>query len=174
MGAIPFYMRKGLVNIISMTVMSRTLKSALFFSAIGIVAGVGIILIVGYSQIMEAIFQRTADEENGGTNLGGSVPTLGFLTYYKAILSVGEEGTFEAHYKFGKPPYTFEWKFSDGLTLTGQNVTRSFELPGKYSFYLTVTDGNGDKVTSTELSTDVVQQMPKEEGTANVTSIQHN
>jgi PKD repeat protein len=167
-------MRKGLVNIISMTVMSRTLKSALFFSAIGIVAGVGIILIVGYSQIMEAIFQRTADEENGGTNLGGSVPTLGFLTYYKAILSVGEEGTFEAHYKFGKPPYSFEWKFSDGLTLTGQNVTRSFELPGKYSFYLTVTDGNGDKVTSTELSTDVVQQMPKEEGTANVTSTQHN
>jgi len=58
-------------------------------------------------------------------------------------------------------PYTFEWKFSDGLILTGENVTRSFESPGKYFFNQTITDGNGDKVTSSELYTNVVQEMAK-------------
>ena len=79
------------------------------------------------------------------------MPTLGFIAHYNATHVVGKEGTFFADSKYGKPPFTFEWKFSDGLTLTGQKVTRSFELPGKYSFYLTITDGNGDKETSAEL-----------------------
>jgi PKD repeat protein len=158
-----------------MIAMSRTVKSAIFYSAIAIAiaAGVGIIV---YNQTLGTIFQRTADEEEEGSSyLGGSVPTLGFISHYKAILAVGEEGTFSADSKYGKAPYTFEWKFSDGLTLNGQKVTRSFDSPGKYSFYLTVTDGNGDKVRSTELYTNVVQEMPKEEVmTSNATSIQHN
>ncbi len=145
-----------------MIAMSRTVKSAIFFSAIRIAAGVGIVFFIVYNQTLGTMFQRTADEEYDSSYLGGSEPTLGYLTHYKAILSVGEEGTYDAQPKFGKAPYTFEWKFSDGLTLTGQNVTRSFELPGKYSFYLTVTDGNGDKVTSKELNTNVVQEMPKD------------
>jgi hypothetical protein len=159
-----------------MIAMSRTVKSVIFYSAIAIAiaAGVGIIV---YNQTLGTIFQRTADEEEeeGSSYLGGSVPTLGFLSHYKAILAVGEEGTYDAHSKFGKPPYTFEWKFSDGVTLNGQNVTRSFDSPGKYPFYLTITDGNGDKVTSKELYTNVVQETPKEEVmTSNATSIQHN
>jgi hypothetical protein len=158
-----------------MTAMSRTSKSVIFISAIAIAVGIGIMFLVIYYQNLGTMFERPADEEYDSSSLGGSEPTLGYLSYYKAILTVGEEGRFEAHSKFGKAPYTFEWKFSDGLTLTGQNVTRSFELPGKYSFYLTVTNGNGDKVTSTELYTNVVQEVPKEEVmTANATSIQHN
>jgi PKD repeat protein len=160
-----------------MTAMSRSVKSVIFYSAIAIAAGVGIIFIM-YNQTLGTMFQPSADEESdssyGGGGGGGSVPTLGYLTHYKALLAVGEEGTYDAHPKFGKAPYTFEWKFSDGLTLTGQNVTRSFELPGRYSFYLTVTDGNGDKVTSTELYTNVVQEIPRKEVAANVTSTQHN
>jgi PKD repeat protein len=111
-----------------------------------------------------------------GGYLGGSAPTLGYLTHYNAILAVGEEGTFDAYSKFGKAPFSFEWKFSDGLKLTGQNVTRSFDSPGRYFFNLTVNDGTDDKVTSTQLHTNVVKEMPpKEEMTANATpSIQHN
>jgi len=102
------------------------------------------------------------------------VPTLGYLTHYKAILTVGEEASFDAHSKFGKAPYTFEWKFSDGLTLTGENVTRSFDSPGRYFFTLTLTDGTGDKVTSSQRYTNVVQEMAKKEGINNTTLSLHN
>ena len=46
---------------------------------------------------------------------------------------------------------------------------RSFDLPGKYLFNLTVTDATGNKVTSTGLYTNVVQEMPKKEDTGNTT-----
>ncbi len=69
--------------------------------------------------------------------------------------------------------YTFEWKFSDGLTLTGENVTRSFDSR-QVLFNLTVTDGNGEKVTSSQRYTDVVQEIAKEEGINNTTSSLYN
>ncbi|MDQ4014376.1 MAG: PKD domain-containing protein [Thermoproteota archaeon] len=153
--------------------MSRVSKLAIIFSAIGVAVGIGVTIAIVYNQGVGAMFQPLVGGEDDDSNNFDEEP-LGFLSHYKAILAVGEEGTYDAHSKFGKAPYSFEWKFSDGLTLTGENVTRSFELPGKYSFYLTVTDGNGDKATSTELYTNVVQEMPKEEVTANTTSIQHN
>lgn len=155
-----------------MTTMSRKAKLAIIFSAIGAAVGIGVTIAIVYNQSVVALFQRTAGEDDDSNQFDEE--PLGYLTHYKAILAVGEEGTYDAHAKFGKAPFSFEWKFSDGLTLTGQNVTRSFDLPGKYSFYLTVTDGNGEKVTSTELYTNVVQEMPKEEVTANATSMQHN
>ncbi len=112
----------------------RAAKSAIFYSAIGIAVVVGVMFFVVYNQTLGTIFQRTADEENDSSYLGGSVPNLGYLTHYKAILTVGEQASFDAHSKFGKAPYTFEWKFSDGLTLTGENVTRSFDSPADTSF----------------------------------------
>lgn len=157
--------------------MTRKEKLAIIFSVIGAAAvGIGITIAIVYNQTMGAMFHRlvVGEEEDDANRDLNSEPTLGYLTHYKATLTVGEEGTFDAHSKFGKAPYTYQWKFSDGLTLTGENVTRSFELPGKYSFYLTVTDGNGDKVTSTELNTNVVQEMAKKEGTDNTTSISTN
>jgi hypothetical protein len=153
-----------------MPAMSRTAKLAIIFSAIGAAVGIGIMVAIVYNQTGGLTFQRLVggeqDDDSGSLN---SEPTLGFLSRYKAILAVGEEGTFSADSKFGKPPFSFEWKFSDGLTLTGQKVTRSFELPGKYTFYLTVSDATGKKVTSTELYTNVVQEMPKKEGIGNTT-----
>jgi hypothetical protein len=147
--------------------MSRTIRLAIIFSAIAIAVGISIMLVTGYNKTLTGFFLGAESEDKGYT--------LGFSTHYSGILAVGEEGTYSAIAKSEKkPPFSFEWKFSDGLTLTGQNVTRSFELPGKYSFYLTVTDGNGEKATSTELYTNVVQEIPKEEVTANATSMQHN
>lgn len=51
---------------------------------------------VVYNQTLGTMFQRTADEENDSSYLGGSVPTLEYLTHYKAILTVGEEASFDA------------------------------------------------------------------------------
>ena len=153
-----------------MTAMTRAAKLAIIFSAIGAAAAIGVTIAIVYNQTVGEMFQRlVGGEEEDASNSLNSEPTLGFLSRYKAILAVGEEGTYSAVAKFGKPPFSFEWKFSDGLTLTGQEVTRSFDSPGNYLFNLTITDTTGKKVTSTELNTNVVQEMPKTEGTGNTT-----
>jgi PKD domain-containing protein len=153
-----------------MTAMTRKAKMAIIFSAIGAAAAIGVTIAIVYNQTVGEMFQRlVGGEEEDASDSLNSEPTLGFLSRYKAILAVGEEGTYSAVAKFGKPPFSFEWKFSDGLTLTGQEVTRSFDSPGNYLFNLTITDTTGKKVTSTELNTNVVQEMPKTEDTGNTT-----
>ena len=153
-----------------MTAMTRKAKLAIIFSAIGAAVAIGITIAIVYNQTGGEMFQRlVGGEEEDASNSLNSEPTLGFLSRYKAILAVGEEGTYSAVAKFGKPPFSFEWKFSDGLTLTGQEVTRSFDSPGNYLFNLTITDTTGKKVTSTELNTNVVQETPKTEDTGNTT-----
>lgn len=82
------------------------------------------------------------------------------------MLTVGEEGAYAAVAGGGKPPYTFEWEFSDGITLTGENVTRTFNSPGIQYFSLTVTDADGKQVKSTELNTRIVPEISKEIETA--------
>jgi PKD repeat protein len=101
---------------------------------------------------------------------------FGFTAKYKTALVIGEEGTFGGTARNGEEPYTFEWKFSDGVTHSGQIITRSFNSSGTYYFDVTVTDAEGNKVKSGNLSINVLQEMPKEEegGTANATSVQHN
>jgi len=144
--------------------MSRTVKSIIIFSAVGIAVGIGVTMLIVYNPTVGTMFfQRASDED-----------PLGYLTYYKTTLLVGEEGGFRAYSKFGKPPFSYEWKFSDGVTLNGENATRSFDSPGRYFFTLTVTDGTGDKVTSTQLNTNVVQELPKKDASANATSVHHN
>jgi hypothetical protein len=153
--------------------MTRRAKSAIIFGAVGAAAavGIGITIALVYNQTVGEMFQHLTgkDDEDSSSDSLNSAPELGYLSRYKAILAVGEEGTYNAYSKFGKPPFSFEWKFSDGVTLTGEKVTRSFSSPGKYTFHLTITDGTGEKVTTTELYTNVVQEMPKKEGTANTT-----
>jgi PKD repeat protein len=152
--------------------MTRRAKSAIIFGAVGAAAvGIGIIIALVYNQTVGEMLQRLTgkDDEDSSSDSLNSAPELGYLSRYKAILTVGEEGTYNAYSKFGKAPFSFEWKFSDGVTLTGEKVARSFSSPGKYTFYLTITDGTGEKVTSTELYTDVVQEKPKEQEVTNAT-----
>jgi hypothetical protein len=137
--------------------MTRKAKLAMVFGAIGAAVGIGVIIAIVYNQTVGAMFQRlTGKEDDDSSSSLNSESEFGFLSRYKAILAVGEEGTYSAAPKFGKAPFSYEWKFSDGLTLTGEEVKRSFNSPGNYSFYLTITDGTGEKVTSTELRTTVV------------------
>ena len=151
-----------------MIAMSTTTKLAIIFSAIGIAAGIGITLVTVYNQTLVLMFQRLVSENGDNKSVGGL--SFAIRENYKARLAVGEVGAFIGNAKGGKVPYTFEWKFSDGLTLMGQNVTRSFDSQGTYYFQVTVTDADGKQVKSTNLSFNVLQEAPKEEGTANATS----
>ncbi len=130
-----------------MVAMSSTVKSAIFFSAIGIAAGIGIMLLIVDDQTLLGIFSPLVGESVDNEQ-GGNLP-FAIRQNYNATLPVGEEGVFLGLARGGKEPYTFEWKFSDGLTLTGQNVTRSFDAPGIYHFEVTVTDADGKQVKST-------------------------
>jgi hypothetical protein len=161
-----------------MNVMSKTVKSAIFFAIIGIAVGVGLILLIGNNQTLRGIFQPLAGGGNGGNNQGDNILPFAIRENYPARLAVGEEGAFHGVARGGKEPYRFEWKFSDGVTLTGQNVTRSFSLPGTYHIEVTVTDADGKQVKGSNLIFDVLQEPPKENRSANATSIlqpqQHN
>jgi hypothetical protein len=84
--------------------------------------------------------------------------------HYRSTLAVGEEGFFNADTKGGKEPYIFELKFSDGVILTAQNATRSFDSPGRYDVRLTVRDADGQRIGS-DLFVNVVSEKPKEEAT---------
>jgi len=155
--------------------LSKTVKSAIFYSIIGIAIGIGLILLLVGTENLVGLFQIGASEDNDNINNPLADRPFRYRTSYKTILAVGEEGAYAADAIGGKPPYAFEWKFSDDIALTGENVTRSFDSPGRYFFNLTATDGTGDKLTSTPLYTDVMQEMqPKEDVTANVTAMQHN
>ena len=154
-----------------MTVMSRTVKSAVFFSAIAIAVGIGVTLVMTSNQTLAGIFQLGPSEQEDNQN---TTITFGrsfsFMTKYKTTLLVGEEGTFNGSARNGKEPYQFEWKFSDGVTMTDQKITRSFNSPGTYYFDLTVTDADGKQVKGENLSFNVTQEISKEEVVPNITS----
>jgi hypothetical protein len=153
-----------------MTTMSSTVKTAIVFSAIGIAVGIGIMLVMVDNQTLMGMLQLGISEDDDNNPLDER--PFRYRAFYKAILNVGDEGTYAAEGAGGKAPYTFEWNFSDGITLKGQNVTRSFDSPGIYYFNLTVTDADGKQVKSTELNTNIVPETSKEEeGTANTTSV---
>lgn len=147
-----------------MTVMTRKARLAVIFGAIAIAFGIGVTLVMTNNQILAGIFQLGASQEEDNEN---DMITFGqsfsFMTKYATTLLVGEEGTFNGSARNGKEPYQFEWKFSDGATLTGQKITRSFNSPGIYYFDLTVTDADGKQVKGENLSFNVTQEISKEE-----------
>lgn len=133
-----------------MVTLAKGTKWALIFVGVGIAAGVG---------ITTAIFQQREiqqteviyDNDNPWLNpsfLQSYQETIRTGAHYRSTLAVGEEGFFYAEAKGGKEPYQFEWKFSDGVVLTAQNSTRTFESPGEYSAQLTVSDSEGQKKSS--------------------------
>ena len=73
-----------------MTAMSRVAKLAIIFSAIGVAVGIGVTIAIVYNQTVVAIFQRIAGQD-GDSNQFDKEEPLGYLSYYKAILAVGEE-----------------------------------------------------------------------------------
>jgi len=156
-----------------MNVTSKTVKSAIFFAIIAIAVGVGLMLLIVNNQTLRGMFQPLVAGLSGDRQGDNSLP-FAIRENYNAKLAVGEEGAFHGVARGGKEPYKFEWKFSDGLTLTGQNVTRSFNVPGTYHIEVTVTDADGKQVKNTNLTFDVLQEAPKGDGIANASLMQHN
>jgi PKD domain len=170
------YIGEGFANeYFAMATMSKTAKLAIIFSAIGIAVGIGIAFLIG-SNNQNREMMGSEQQTEGDVNAPQAGRGFNFYNAkYPSALAVGEKGAFFAFSSGGKEPYTFQWKFSDGVTLTGENVTRSFASPGTYNFVLTVTDALGRQVKSTDLSIQVLQEMPKEQGEiANSTSTPHN
>jgi len=148
--------------------LSKGTKYAVIFGAIGIVVGIGITLLIVDNQTEGLVFQRAVEDDNPWNDPAyieeyNENPRTG--AYYKTRLAVGEEGFFNSSAKGGKEPYSFEWKFSDGLTMNAANVTRSFDSVGRYSFDLIVTDTDGRQGKSTAMYVDVLQELPEQETT---------
>lgn len=135
--------------------MSRTRKWVILFSAIAAAVGIAALLVILDNQPVSSLFQRLTGQNND--NIQGGGPPFAFRANYMTSLAVGEDGTFNGIANGGKEPYTYHWKFSDGITLSGQNVTRNFDSPGVYYFNLTVTDADGKQVRSSNLVTTIVE-----------------
>jgi PKD repeat protein len=136
-------------------------KMAAVFGGVGVAVGIIVTLIVIGGQNQGAVFARVVeDNENPFTDpefLKTYQTSLRTGAHYKAQVAVGQEAFFAADAKGGKLPYTFEWKFSDGVVLTEQNATRTFETAGTHRFDLTVTDAGGQKAGSTQMSIRVTE-----------------
>src|SRR2546422_153998 len=61
--------------------------------------------------------------------------------------------TFTANASGGTSPYNYSWDFGDRATATGASATHSYVLPGTYTVTLTVTDANGQTVTTSQTIT---------------------
>lgn len=147
-------------------------KLAVVLVGIGVAAGVGISFAVVQSTNTD-IYQRVVEDDDNpwldSLFLKSYQENLRTGVHYKSQLAVGEEGFFNADAKGGKLPYQFEWKFSDGAILTTQNITRSFDTPGRYDIQLIVTDAQGQKKIS-HIYTNVVADKIEAGITNNQTS----
>ena len=134
-------------------------KLAAVFVGVGIAVGIVIALAVVGSQTGGQVFARVVED---GDNpfldpeyLKTYQTSLRTGAHYKSEVEVGQEAFFVSDAKGGKQPYAFEWRFDDGVVLTEQNATRTFDSPGQYRFDLTVTDADGKKAGSTQMSVKV-------------------
>jgi PKD repeat protein len=137
-------------------------KLAAIFGGAGVAVGIAIALIFMASQNQGSVFARVVeDNENPFLDpefLKTYQTSLRTGAHYKSEVVVGQEAFFVSDARGGKQPYTFEWKFSDGIILTEQNATRTFDSPGTFRFDLTVTDADGKKAGSTRMTVNVKEQ----------------
>jgi hypothetical protein len=125
--------------------LTKSLKFALVFIAVGVAVGVGVAMAL--TPRGDQVFQRIAEDEDDNPWLDPAYlqkyeSQLRIGSHYRSNLGIGEEGFFNSNAKGGKTPYSFEWKFSDGVVLTEQNVTKSFDSPGEKTVQLTVRDSS--------------------------------
>lgn len=144
-----------------MTAFSKGVIYAAIFGGIGIAVGIVVTLFVISNQHDATVLQRAISEDdnpwNDPQNIESYNKNVRTGAYYKSSLIVGQEGFFISSAKGGKEPYTYEWRFSDGVVMTDANVTRSFDRVGTYYFNLTVTDADGKQAKSTGMTLKVLE-----------------
>ncbi|HEV2316116.1 MAG TPA: PKD domain-containing protein [Thermoplasmata archaeon] len=111
----------------------------------------------GLAASTEYRFQiQTVDTCNGTANCGGADPASASPSNSASLLlpsplsvrasansttePVGAADQFTADASGGTPPYTIGWKFGDGSTATGREVTHPYGSPGNFTVVATVTD----------------------------------
>lgn len=134
-------------------------KMAVVFVGVGIAVGVIVSFAIISSQNQEDVFARVVEDSDNPfldpEYLKTYQTSLRTGAHYRSDVVVGQEAFFISDAKGGKLPYTFEWMFSDGVVLTAQNSTRTFDAPGTYHFDLTVTDADGKKAGGTAMTVNV-------------------
>jgi PKD repeat protein len=134
-------------------------KMAVVFVGVGIAVGVIVSFAIISSQNQGDVFARVVeDSENPFLDpeyLKTYQTSLRTGAHYRSDVLVGQEAFFISDAKGGMQPYTFEWQFSDGVVLTAQNATRTFDASGTYHFDLTVTDADGKKAGGTAMTVNV-------------------
>jgi PKD domain len=156
-----------------MTAKTRKARLAVIFGVIAIAVGIGVTLVMTNNPtLLAGIFQLGTSQEEDVNPTITFGRDFSFMTKYATTLVVGEEGMFNGSARNGKEPYQFEWIFSDGATMTGQKINRSFNSPGTYYFDLTVTDADGKQVKGEDLHFNVTQEISREEeeSVPNITS----
>ena len=126
-----------------MVTLSKASRFALIFVAIGVAVGVGIALAL--TPRGDEVYQRIAEDVDDNPWLNPEFlktyqSKMRIGSHYKSIIGQGHEGFFYADAKGGKEPYSYEWAFQDGVVLTQQNSTRTFDSLGDWTVKLTVTD----------------------------------
>jgi len=152
-----------------MNPISKGTRLAVIFGVIGVAVGIVATLLVVNNQTEGLVFQRAVEDDDNPWNDPGFIQkyneNIRIGSYYKTRLAVGQEGFFFSDARGGKEPYTFEWRFSDGIVIYGSNATRSFDSVGRYSFDLIVTDTDGKQGKSTDMHIEVLQDLPEVETT---------
>lgn len=140
-----------------MVALTKGTMWALIFVGIGVAVGVGIT----FAFLQQRVIQQGEvdySDENSWMDplfLQSYKENVRVGSHYKSQIAAGEESFFRAAAKGGEEPYQFEWKFDDGIVLTAQNVTRSFDSVGNHTVQLTVTDA-GDQRVGQQLRFEVV------------------
>lgn len=135
---------------------NKITKIALIFVGIGIAVGLAMALLVMQLEPTEEgdPYDRLSLSER--TALVSSFVSAS--AKYKSKIVVNEDSSFTSAGQGGKPPYQYEWKFSDGITSSLQNMTRSFPSIGSYSGQITVKDSAG-KTGQSSFTVEVVPEV---------------
>ncbi len=80
-------------------------------------------------------------------------PVLGAcgISFSPGSITVGQAGAFTAAASGGLQPYTYSWKFGDGVSSTGATANHTYQTSGDFNVTLTITDSSGQSRTVSKI-----------------------
>src|SRR3989441_5820892 len=125
-----------------------------------IIALSALVVVVGIATVHQRTLDTTSPPSNGDpliamtrlvTETAVSPASLSGVdfTFSPTTPIVGQSVSFTASVAGGTPPFSYAWKFSDGVIATGNPTSRAFSVKGTYSVTLNVTDSSSPSATAT-------------------------